>query len=345
MRVDLALSLVEASRFQKIEWKRFAIVLAKEAIHGLEDRYVSCSIAGRESLLYRITGDYIQAVHVVDNILDRTQYQFGEDAMMHVALGNLHIQRAMNHFQNEHLVMAMNTLNTWQPLHHTPAEKTVLFRMNILRGKIFRCQGRFHESFACLKGYMIEDYGDLFFGEELCDLTCEIADTLRELDDPVYAEQLLRRLLACQEQPRPSAESLLKLSLAESLFAQDKFAESETICSAVKSQSLPKMGRLRLCITLAKLRHIQCDWKGAFDWWTEALIAINRFPPTSGRATCTIYLSICDVLHRQGLQELESTSREQLAALERVSKHPEAKNWLPGFRHWLIFLESRDTPE
>lgn len=340
LRIDLALTLVEASRFQKIEWKKLAVALAKEVAHGLNNKYVRYCIAARDSLLYRITGHYTEAVHVIETTLDPIQHRLDIDIMAHVAAGYLLVQRAMNYFQNEQLAMSLEALDAWQPLQATPAEKAVLFHINVLRGRILRFQGKFHESLACLKKYMVEHFDDPLFSDELCDLTCEIADTLRELDDPVHGEQLLRSQLSRQDQAL-SSRPLLKLSLAESLFAQGKYAEVEALCSDVKSQRLSKMGNLRLCITLAKLRHIEADWEGAFEWWTKALVAMSKFPPTSGLATRTIYLSICDVLRHQGFQELELNSRKELATLEKVSMHPEAKHWIPGFRHWLTTLRSK----
>jgi tetratricopeptide (TPR) repeat protein len=343
MRDDLALTLAEASRFQKVEWKKLAVALAKEVAYGVNSTYVRYCIAARESLLCRITGNYTQAVHVIDTTLDRFQRRFDIDVMVHVAAGYLHVQRAMNYFQNEQLAMSLKALDAWQPLQDTPAEKAVVFHITILRGRILRFQGKFHESFACLKGYTVGQFDDLFFDDELCDLACEVADTLRELDDPERGEQLLRRQLAHQEQAL--SKPLLRLSLAESLFAQGKFAEAEALCSDVKSQRLSKMENLRLCITLAKLRHIEGDWGEAFEWWTKALVAMSKFPPTSGLATRTIYFSICDVLRRQGFQELELNSRKEVAILERVSANSEAKHWIPGFRHWLILLRSKEPSE
>ena len=103
------------------------------------------------------------------------------------------------------------------------------------------------------------------------------------------------------------------------------------------------MGKLRLYITLAKLRHLESDWERAFEHWTQALVALNKFPPTSGLTTRVVYLSICDILHRQGRYELELKSRVDVAGLERLSQGSEAKHWIAGLRHWLAFLGSRDA--
>ena len=55
------LTLVEASRFPKMEWKRFAIAQANIAMLGLEDRYLRSRMAQSECLLYRLAGDMDRA--------------------------------------------------------------------------------------------------------------------------------------------------------------------------------------------------------------------------------------------------------------------------------------------
>lgn len=265
---------------------------------------------------------------------------------MHAAAGNTIIQRAMNHYQNEELAAAIQALDTWQPLHYTPSEEAVTFRMNILRGKIFRFQGRFQESFECLSPYATRSApGGLVFDEDLSDLICELADTLRELDNPSHAEQLIRMQLAREGWCHSSSKSLLKLSLAESLFAQGRFLASDEVCSDVMChrQGLPKMGKLRLFITLAKLRHLECSWDEAFQYWTQALVVLHKFPPTSGLATRTIYLSTCDILRHRDQDELELATRAKVATLEQLSEKAEAKHWIAGLRHWLAFLELRSA--
>ncbi|KAH8650342.1 hypothetical protein BGZ60DRAFT_550854 [Tricladium varicosporioides] len=329
-RVDLVLTLVEASRFPNIEWKRFAITFANEVAHDLEDQYIHSCIAQRESLLYRIAGDKGQAARVIQDVsLDEGQPQPGTDIRIHNATGQKVIQRALNHFQYEELSRATEVLNEWRPLYQTPTmiEETVLFRIHILLGKIFRFQGKFGESLAYLEmsQHMADQRQDLFFNKK------------------IYAiwQRFLRREIARQCQSGFPARTLLRLSLAESLFAQKRYAEAEALCLEVTSQpNLSKMEALRLSITLAKLRHVGCDWVAALNMWTEALVAINKLPPTSGHATRIIFLSVCDILRHQGQHQLEAASRKHLIALEKLSGQAEAKYWIAGLSHWLNHLES-----
>ncbi|OJD20889.1 hypothetical protein ACJ73_07771 [Blastomyces percursus] len=53
IRIDLILTLAEASRFPDMVWKRFVIDQAKELLCGLNDEYLQSCIAERESVVYR----------------------------------------------------------------------------------------------------------------------------------------------------------------------------------------------------------------------------------------------------------------------------------------------------
>ena len=243
------------------------------------------------------------------------------------------------------LAAALGALDSWQPAHGTAAEKAVKIRMAILRGRIPRFQGRFNESLACLERHIDQPSEGLIFDEDLPDLICEVADTLRELDEPLRAQQLLQdELTRGSHEHRASTKSLLKLCLAESLYAQGRFLQSHEVCSDVERQSgLTKMSKLRLFITIAKLRHIKCDWDAAFHYWTQALLVLNSFPPTSGLATRTIHLSTCDILRRQGRDELELAARANVATLTSLCENSEAKHWIPGLRQWLAFLGAQNS--
>ncbi|EFQ36734.1 uncharacterized protein GLRG_11841 [Colletotrichum graminicola M1.001] len=215
-RVDIVLTLIKASQFPGMEWKRLAVSQAKATMCGLQDQ-------------------------------------------------------ALDLFQNEDLSSAMDTLKEWRLTKPASSTKeAVLFRMNLLRGKILRFQGKFQDSLECLSKSRCaaEQLGELHFDEDATDLVVEVADTVIELNDPIRAEQLLKEQLERQYYT-PAARALLSLSLAESLFAQQRFLEADRLCRDVESQQLSKMARLRLCITAATLR---------------------------GHATRIIYVSLCNVL-------------------------------------------------
>ena len=61
-------------------------------------------------------------------------------------------------------------------------------------GRVLWFQGAFAESLVHLERARktVEQRKDLIFDEDLRDLICDLADTLRELDDPATAEHHLR---------------------------------------------------------------------------------------------------------------------------------------------------------
>ncbi|OJD20803.1 hypothetical protein ACJ73_07862 [Blastomyces percursus] len=224
-------------------------------------------------------------------------------------------------------------------------EEVVLFRKHVILGKVLRFQGKFRESLLNLEKSknLADRCHNLFFDEDRCDLMCNLADTLRELERPANAEHCLRTEIARQNQV--SRPDLLKLALAECLFAQGRYAEAETICSEVKSKpNLLKMEKMRLAITRAKVFHINSDWEGAFQCWTEAMQAVDNFTLTKGHTTRTILLSIYDILRRQGQHELELKSRDQLATLEKLAGTGGSLYWIAGLRHWLDHLQTSNRP-
>jgi hypothetical protein len=69
-------------------------------------------------------------------------------------------------------------------------EDVVLMRKSMMLGKILRFGGKFEELLAHLKNAReaAERHGLEMFDEDLSSLTCDLADTLRELNDLVSAE-------------------------------------------------------------------------------------------------------------------------------------------------------------
>ncbi|KJZ71483.1 hypothetical protein HIM_09122 [Hirsutella minnesotensis 3608] len=167
----------------------------------------------------------------------------------------------------------MKIMDKWTPMHDTSiVEDVVIFRMNILRGKILRYQGRFEDSLQSLHSAhdLTKARREIFFDEDFGELIVELADTLQELGNFSRSEALLRKQLTRDH--TSATDSILRVSLAECLFARREFVKAEGVCADLNNRhAIPKMARLRLCITAAKLCHVQADLSGAFSWWTEAL--------------------------------------------------------------------------
>ncbi|RSL94493.1 hypothetical protein CEP52_012623 [Fusarium oligoseptatum] len=247
----------------------------------------------------------------------------------------------------EDLSTAEELLEQWTPLDQDPSliEQVTDFRKHLLLGRILRFLGAFKESLVHLERARetAEHCKDLLFDEDLCDLTCEHADTLRELDDSGAAEHHLRAEIARRDQNGlSSGKSRLEISLAEALFAQGHFQEAEKLCLDIQSRpSLLKFDKLRLHITLAKIRHVQSDNEGALSYWSGAMKEIGKFKLTNGRATRIIVISICDTLSGLGQTWLVDESLKQVESLDEMAKPGGTQHWIAGLRHWLEYLESR----
>lgn len=272
------------------------------------------------------------------------------DKRMHSAIGQATIQRSLNCIQVEDLSTAKRLLEDWIPLDQNPSpiEQVIVFRKDMLFGRILRFQGAFKESLMHLERARktAGHCKDLIFDEDLRDLTCDHADTLRELDDPQAAEHHLRTEIMRRDQSDiSSGKSLLELSLAEALFAQERFQEAEMLCLGVQSRpGLLRLEKLRLHITMAKICHIQSDNEGALSCWSGAMKEIGKFQLTNGRTTRIIVMSICDTLSGLGHTWLVRESLKQLASLDGMEKPGGVQYYIAGMRHWLEYLQSRSLP-
>lgn len=340
LKQDQALCVLEASRFSGMEWKQFAISMSKDIMCNEKNDYVQSCVAQREALCYRITGFMDKS----DQILGEISHENASDHLsirFHSNVGHTIIQRALNHIQLEELREAVEALNSWHP-NSPPSlmEIIVIYRKHCLLGKIRRYQGDFEGSFAeiMVSQNIVDNHPDIIFTEDISDLVCSLADTYIEMGDPVAAEKALHKEVSRNES---SPGALLKLALAETLFAQHRFDEAKSICDEVESfPKLLKMGRLRLSIIQAKLAHIKADYNEALRCWTDALAAISRFNLVNGHTTRILLLSMCDILHRQGNSEMELKYRDQLRILERHVGQGGTFHWIAGLREWLKYLEA-----
>lgn len=345
-QVDLALTLLEASRFSTIGWKRFAISQSELVACGLEDPYLESCVGRSRRLLARLDGKVVKAVSGPQRP-DHDRPTCILDKRMHSAAGQEIIQRSLDYIQTEAMAAAKATLEQWLPVGQpSPMEDVVLVRKHILLGRILRYMGKFNESLASLEiaRKTTERHGAAFFDEDLRDLVCELSDTLRELDDPVSAETQVRTELTRRQRSYGAApgKSSLQLSLAEALFAQDRLNEAAALCLEVKSRGkLLKFENLRLQIVLAKIRHVESDFEEASIYWNQALRAAEKYPMTNGRLTRVIILSARDALIQLGYGDLVHNSTKAAENLDKLAAADSVQHWIAGTRQWLKVLTVR----
>ncbi|KAK7716662.1 hypothetical protein SLS63_011087 [Diaporthe eres] len=338
-------------------WKRFAVSQAAAAMRNInsgqaEHFYLSMRLGSAQSLLHRLEGDHGAAVSTIDTFIHQ-QPPNTQNRRINAAMGHLTLQRALNCVQVDDLLQAEQFLEEWRRLGDglSLMEQVIDFRRGVTLGRILRTRGRFSEAHTHLKKShgLAEHLQDLSFDEDRRDLICELADTLRELDKPEAAEVYLRQEFARREEgtqdPPASGKSLLEASLAEVLFAQGRIQEAERVCTEAESRAdnLMKLGKLRICIVLAKIHQTRSEHEGALRYWDEAVRQVGRFPGTTGRTIRTIVLSRRENMRSLGLTDTRDEVLQHTASSDALGTPGGMVYWIPGMRHWQDYLDSEAT--
>ena len=343
---DLILTLVEASQFSDIEWKRRAIALAKMALPLIDDPYVQACVFRRDFKIRRIEGDQDFLVLAQDHLANNS-LQHNTGPMMNAELGHLTLQISIDLVQKEELAQASEYLRKWQPSRpNSPskAEQIVSHELAIWRGKVLRYQGDLQASLTCLQQVSSEIEHEVLYGDIRSQLACNLGDVYCELGQPADAERLLNQ--AIERLNNQGLENsvnwhLLQLSRAESLFGQGKFTAAEVLCLKIRSSPrLNKFGGLYLSTLLARLYHTQSNWTEAFKHWGEALRKISDYPLINADTSRIILQSQEHVLSNQNNLELVKETQKQIIALKKNVRPNGNKYWIPGLRQWYSHLKT-----
>lgn len=345
-RRDLACTLVEASRFPPMKWRRLMLRHATKLMQDLDDWQLHAGLAASQCLYDRLSRlDMKEATRKLDLVEGPSRI----DRRTNFNMGQIALQRALNCVQFEELTAAEKTLLAWEPLKNdaSPSEVAVSVRKYILLGRISRLQGDFVSSKDRLQRARRAAIQErtIKFDEAWGDLTCELADSLRELGEYSEAEQYLveEQSRRCRTDSRAQSDPAVELSLAEALFAQERYDKAEQLCSAMRSRTLLRLPKLRLHITLAKIRQLQLDYAGAVPEWAAALAAIREFPLTNGRATRIIIRSMCHCLSHLGESTILAQSRSQMESIDALAKPGGTYYWIPGLWRWEEYLSQLDV--
>ncbi|KAH7236328.1 hypothetical protein BKA59DRAFT_308141 [Fusarium tricinctum] len=347
-RTDFMLTLIEAFRFPDMAWKYFAIGQAELAAGRLKDTHLRLCIGQTKAVLGRLSGNMDEATSSLQDFVS-SDPAAAVNKRVRCEVGVAIIQRALNCIQVADLSTAQSLLDDWNPLGDDPShlEKVLSFRKHSLLGRVMRLQGNFSNALRLLKmaHRASQEPNEIVFDEDLRDMTCDLADTLRELDETATGEGYLRaEIIRRTERPDPlPGKSLLELALAEALFAQERYEEAAAICADIETRtSLLKYERLRVYVILAKLSHIRSDFEVALSRWSEAMQALQEFSLVDGQVQTIISASMADVLDAQGHNWLTRESPRK-ASLTELAKPQGVPHWIAGFRQWAEYLHSRGS--
>ncbi|KAF4991779.1 hypothetical protein FGRMN_7619 [Fusarium graminum] len=347
-RTDFMLTLIEAFRFPDMAWKYFTIGQAELAAGRLKDTHLRLCIGQTKAVLGRLSGNMDEATSSLQDIISKNPAA-ATNKRIRCEVGVAITQQALNCIQVADLSTAQRLLEDWNPLGEDPVplEKVLSFRKHSLLGRVMRLQGNFSSALRLLKmAYQAsQELSELIFDEDLRDMTCDLADALRELDQTVIGEEYLRaEIIRRAERPDPlPGKSLLELALAEALFAQERYDEAAEICVDVEGRvSLLKYERLRVYVILAKLSHVRSDFEVALSRWSEAMQALQEFSLIDGQVQTIISASMADVLDAQGHNWLTRESPRKASLIE-LAKPQGVPHWIAGFRQWAEYLQSRGS--
>lgn len=323
--------------------KGTAITGAAQSIRNIEDWYHSTRLKTAQCSVYRIDGHQTKAGNVLDQVESPPNPR---NRSINFAVGQLAVQRSLNSIQVEDLTHARQILESWVP-DEDPSmmEQVVVFRKHLILGRMSRYQGEFYASLEALERCrdLIQSLRQLDFDEDLRDLTCELADTLRELDRNKAAEQCLRKELQRWDQGLQSSvlrgRSLLEACLAEVLFAQGQHDEAERRCfEAIARPRLMKVAKLRFTIVLAKIYQTRSDYNKAMEYWNKACRALSAFPMTNGYTTSAILFSAEVALKALERHDMEAQNAKVLEHLKIMANPMGTRYWIAGLRHWISQL-------
>ena len=339
-KADLVLSLIEASRLPGAERKHYAISQAKKLLQYSKDSYLHACVAQRECLISRVSGDSNQSTLTLSSFW--TQFNSFEHTInqrVNAELGQLTLQSAISHIQNEELTKAIEALQTWQPLKpDSPStmERVTLYHLNLKQGLAFRYQGAFSSSQACLHKAMLEVERDNL-EDARASTTCNLADVYCELEDFVSAEKLLDAEIDHIESRGMKDTSdwyLLQISRAEVLLGQRQLDRAKPLCLEIQSYPcLSKFSNLRLSTLLARIYQVKRDWISARHYWTVALSRISAYPLVNGNSTKMILYSMKEVLRHGGDRKWSDEYGAQIKKLEEI-KPERCEYWIPGLGRW-----------
>jgi len=354
---DLVLTLLAASELPG-RWKEQAITRARSLSQNMRDCYLGACVAHRDSTRYRILGRLDQSRLALSSFHNDASlpydYQTGRVIpRVHAQLGHLTVSSAINFLQREKMKEAIDELDRWKPINPaspSTMERVVLYHINLTVGKVLRYQGHFPDALACLNGAFSQIRQDDLFNEVRHDLSCNLADVYIEMDDPISAKQLLQVELNLLNNRRrgDSIESrLLKLSLAEASMRQAQYYEAEVLYSEIQAchkcaSDLTRVGKLRLCIGLARISHMRAQWADAHRYWTEALALVNKhYPLHNGHTSAVILYSMHHVLLERGEFEWSQRSLEDMKKMESAAEPGGCQFWIAGLRsYWFDYVRT-----
>lgn len=315
-RREVALTLLSASEFSDLDWKKLAIKLAKQFMPS-KDSYFDAFLVFRESVVHRALFEDDKAKALIEEFFGVLRPS--DDPRTNAQIGYVLLSLAKIHIRWDQPNKAAPKLGEWKPLDSaqpSTMERIVMCEINITLGNILRYSGQFQEASSYLEKVLSESLDERIFDALCCDIQCGLADSYCELDRSVDARNLLQNGLKRLEDTgscHTNKSTRLYLSLAETYMRESRLGEADDIFQHLQAQTSndprrTKMQSIRLFIGLARVAHLREECLTALGHWTEALKIMSSFSLDGGPITRVMHYSVSDVLSKLGWSELSERS-------------------------------------
>ena len=336
---DMVGLYLSTSRFGTTPQKMEAIRQAKKLSQDLGDPYLCMLVAGRESSIQRMKGEYAKSEEVLEESmskymrLDQSQDFLSKDPRYNAQVGRLLQSRAENLIFFDNLEQAQLELLKWSPVNDASSawmEKTVQVSIKLTLGRISKIQGQFEEALAQFRSTFDRIVADeIDTGGWRRVLVASIGEVYCELGRPADAQSLLTAEIDCMKLTRSQNTSSglrLQLVLAESYLRDGSYDRSKEVAHNVRSvlggskehSSITRRFYLRSWTILARLAHARELWEEALVSWRESLKILDLMRDSSGPRAAIVEFGIAHTLLKQGLvresADMEALAREHLGA-------------------------------
>lgn len=196
-RSQLALTLLAASEFSGLNWKKHALHVARQVNSDAADLHIRSLMTFRESVVYRLCKESDRSDILLQQFFQDVQgYVKSNDLQPRTSaqLGLVYLSSAKLLLRQDEPEKAVDRLREWKPLdpcQPSTMERLVLRDVNIALGNSLRYCGDFGVARELLESTLAEAQSDEIHASSYIDLLCALGDVCCELNDADKAQEIL----------------------------------------------------------------------------------------------------------------------------------------------------------
>lgn len=363
VRHDAAEALLVASRIGDMPSRQRAVTLATEILGNQSPEHLQVALAHQKSTLLRITADWNQSEHVIQELCRRTasldysgdviQYFYRhlqpsmESKRLNALYGRLHISHLENLVQSEYYRAAAEEIEDWKISQEPSLMEQCVFRSKtVVVAKLFRCQGRFHDVVHTLEECLKIPLPQM----NRIQLICSLADAHCDLGLPDVAHARLKPEIEAQRKKSARGKQMRRLWVCEIDAdlergrydsAQKTVQEIETVYSGLSDlDASDQLLHVRVLLAAARIHLYKEQFSEALGAFTVLINRVQEYRSlkSDGFVYALAHLSICLINLKTGnIGECEKSFDHARTIIYR--EWPDF--WIPTAPRWLMYISSK----